>query len=639
MFYFNLAKNNIKKNSRVYSPYLIITSFIVLVAYIMQSVRNNSGIDSLVGSVNIKNMLGLGNLVTAIFSVIFLFYINSFIMKKRKTELGLYNVLGLDKKHIIKIIFLERVITSFITIIGGLILGIAMDKILYLVFLKLIGEGVKLGFDISGKAIFYTVSLFLVLNIILFLWDSFEIIRAKIISLLQSKNVGEKEPKIKKLSLFLGVICLVGGYFLAFNVDNPVYAINMFFIAVILVMIGTYNLFLWGSIFILKMLKRNKKIYYKTNNFISISTMIYRMKKNAVGLANICILSTAVIIILSSTLSLYVGSESYFNKRYSSDIEVYARETNLETVKKIDEIIDKADVDKSSIFNYKYQNNMYIREGNRFNNQNKETSNLSIDNGSIIVKIPLSDYNKFENKNITLNKNEALIFSDGEKFPYKDIEINGEKYDVKPLENAGKFYDKDLEIDIVPTYILIVNDNDLSDKFSYIYNFDVANKNNILSESNFIKSQLKKDKINVLVDNVIMAKKDFDSLYGSFLFIGLLLGSVFLFATILIIYYKQLSEGYEDKERFNIMKKVGMEDEEIRKIIKKQVSIVFLSPVVLASIHLFFAYPMIKKILYTLNLRQDSVFILMTIGTVVIFLIVYSIVYNLTSKIYYKIVK
>ncbi len=639
MFYFNLAKNNIKKNSRVYSPYLIITSFIVLVAYIMQSVRNNSGIDSLVGSVNIKNMLAFGNLVTAIFSVIFLFYINSFIMKKRKTELGLYNVLGLDKKHIIKIIFLERVITSFITIIGGLILGIAMDKILYLVFLKLIGEGVKLGFDISGKAIFYTVSLFLVLNIILFLWDSFEIIRAKTISLLQSKNVGEKEPKIKKLSLFLGVICLVGGYFLAFNVDNPVYAINMFFIAVILVMIGTYNLFLWGSIFILKMLKRNKKIYYKTNNFISISTMIYRMKKNAVGLANICILSTAVIIILSSTLSLYVGSESYFNKRYSSDIEVYARETNLETVKKIDEIIDKADVDKSSIFNYKYQNNMYIREGNRFNNQNKETSNLSIDNGSIIVKIPLSDYNKFENKNITLNKNEALIFSDEEKFPYKDIEINGEKYDVKPLENAGKFYDKDLEIDIVPTYILIVNDNDLSDKFSYIYNFDIANKDNILSESNFIKSQLKKDKINVLVDNVIMAKKDFDSLYGSFLFIGLLLGSVFLFATILIIYYKQLSEGYEDKERFNIMKKVGMEDEEIRKIIKKQVSIVFLSPVVLASIHLFFAYPMIKKILYTLNLRQDSIFILMTIGTVVIFLIVYSIVYNLTSKIYYKIVK
>ncbi|OPX49100.1 ABC transporter permease [Clostridium thermobutyricum] len=639
MFYFNLAKNNIKKNSRVYSPYLIITSFIVLVAYIMQSVRNNSGIDSLVGSVNIKNMLGLGNLVTAIFSVIFLFYINSFIMKKRKTELGLYNVLGLDKKHIIKIIFLERVITSFITIIGGLILGIAMDKILYLVFLKLIGEGVKLGFDISSKAIFYTVSLFLVLNIILFLWDSFEIIRAKTISLLQSKNVGEKEPKIKKLSLFLGVICLVGGYFLAFNVDNPINAINMFFIAVILVMIGTYNLFLWGSIFILKMLKRNKKIYYKTNNFISISTMIYRMKKNAVGLANICILSTAVIIILSSTLSLYIGSESYFNKRYSSDIEVYARETNLETVKKIDEIIDKADVDKSSILNYKYQNNMYIREGNRFNNKNKETSNLSIDNGSIIVKIPLSDYNKFENKNITLNKNEALIFSDGEKFSYKDIEINGEKYDVKPLENVGKFYDKDAEIDIVPTYILIVNDNDLSDKFTYIYKFDVANKNNILSESNFIKSQLKKDKINVLVDNVIIAKKDFDSLYGSFLFIGLLLGSVFLFATILIIYYKQLSEGYEDKERFNIMKKVGMEDKEIRKIIKKQVSIVFLSPVALASIHLFFAYPMIKKILYTLNLRQDSIFILMTIGTVVIFLIVYSIVYNLTSKIYYKIVK
>ena len=639
MFYFNLAKNNIKKNSRVYGPYLIITSFIVLVAYIMQSVRNNSGIDSLVGSVNIKNMLAFGNLVTAIFSVIFLFYINSFIMKKRKTELGLYNVLGLDKKHIIKIIFLERVITSFITIIGGLILGIAMDKILYLVFLKLIGEGVKLGFDISSKAIFYTVSLFLVLNIILFLWDSFEIIRAKTISLLQSKNVGEKEPKIKKLSLFLGVICLVGGYFLAFNVDNPINAINMFFIAVILVMIGTYNLFLWGSIFILKMLKRNKKIYYKTNNFISISTMIYRMKKNAVGLANICILSTAVIIILSSTLSLYVGSESYFNKRYSSDIEVYARETNLETVKKIDEIIDKADVDKSSILNYKYQNNMYIREGNRFNNKNKETSNLSIDNGSIIVKIPLSDYNKFENKNIKLNKNEALIFSDGEKFSYKDIEINGEKYDVKPLENAGKFYDKDVEIDIVPTYILIVNDNDLSDKFTYIYKFDVANKNNILSESNFIKSQLKKDKINVLVDNVIMAKKDFDSLYGSFLFIGLLLGSVFLFATILIIYYKQLSEGYEDKERFNIMKKVGMEDKEIRKIIKKQVSIVFLSPVVLASIHLFFAYPMIKKILYTLNLRQDSIFILMTIGTVVIFLIVYSIVYNLTSKIYYKIVK
>lgn len=632
MFYFNLAKNNIKKNALIYKPYLLISMLMVVIFYIMLSISNNSDIDNLMGSQNIKVILSFGTVVTGIFSIIFLFYISSFIMKRRKTELGLYNILGLEKKHIIKVLLLESIITGAITVILGIILGIIIEKIFYLLFLKLIGEGVKLGFNISFSTVSITAIFFIGLNIILFLWNAFEIKIASTISLLKSKDVGEKEPKVKVISLIIGIISLGIGYYLAYNIENPLYAISTFFIAVILVMEGTYNLFLSGSIFILKCLKKNKMIYYKTNNFISISTMIYRMKKNAIGLANICILSTAVIIVLSSTSSLYVGSESFFQHRYIKDIDIYVRKTNMDTVDKIETIINKANI--NSIEGYRYKTNLYAENGENF----KEENTLS--KGSVsLVKIPVSDYNRIENENLNLGKDEILIFSNRGIYHYKEINLNGKKYSAKSIEDVGTFYAEEDEDNLMPVYFAIVNDSDIGAEFSYKADFNANNKDEIIKEYNNIKKELKKIDVNILVDNKISARKDFNSLYGSFLFIGLLLGTVFLFATILIIYYKQLNEGYEDRERFNIMQKVGMEDKEIKKIIRKQVAIVFLSPVVVASIHLFFAFPMIKKILYMLNLRNDNIFILMAVITVVIFLIIYSIVFYLTSRVYYKIVK
>ncbi|WP_366938316.1 FtsX-like permease family protein, partial [uncultured Clostridium sp.] len=301
-------------------------------------------------------------------------------------------------------------------------------------------------------------------------------------------------------------------------------------------MIGTYTLFMSGSIAILKFLKNRKSIYYKTNNFISISVMIYRMKRNAVGLANICILSTAVIIAVSTTLSLYMGSEQYFNEAYKGDINITLNEVNDSQMKIVNKLLENIDIEKNSL-----------------------------------IETPES--------------------------------------------------------------------SSFTDSLSYNISFNLNNKADISMISENLKKELSKNNLKYILKEKEADRRDFDSVYGGFLFIGILIGIVFLAATILIIYYKQISEGYDDKERFEIMKKVGLDDNEIKGIIKKQVSMVFLSPVIVASIHLLFAYPSIEKMLYMLNLRDIELFKIVIIGTVLVFLAVYILVYQITSRVYYKIVK
>ena len=534
MFYSNLALNNIKKSKQTYIPYGIISIFIVSILYMMVSISQNK--EAIKISFTLRIVLIWGAILTGIFTVIFLFYINSFLMKKRKTEFGIYNVLGLNKVHIIKIIFLEKLILGLGTIGIGVLLGVIFEKLLFLVLLKLVKVKAVLGFSVSYKVVFIIIAFFLVLNILMFLWDAFEIKRSKTIELLNSKKSGEKEPKVQILWTLIGILCLGMGYYISVTVENPMTAMSEFMGAVILVMIGTYTLFMSGSIAILKFLKNRKSIYYKTNNFISISVMIYRMKRNAVGLANICILSTAVIIAVSTTLSLYMGSEQYFNEAYKGDINITLNEVNDSQMKIVNKLLENIDIEKNSL-----------------------------------IETPES--------------------------------------------------------------------SSFTDSLSYNISFNLNNKADISMISENLKKELSKNNLKYILKEKEADRRDFDSVYGGFLFIGILIGIVFLAATILIIYYKQISEGYDDKERFEIMKKVGLDDNEIKGIIKKQVSMVFLSPVIVASIHLLFAYPSIEKMLYMLNLRDIELFKIVIIGTVLVFLAVYILVYQITSRVYYKIVK
>ncbi|MGL4453166.1 MAG: ABC transporter permease [Sarcina sp.] len=627
MFYLNLAINNIKKSRQTYIPFGIMSIFMVSMLYIMVSISQSQGVQDYSSTLCI--ILMWGGVITGIFTVIFLFYINSFFMKKRKTEFGLYNVLGLNKFHISKVIFFEKLMLSLITISLGIILGIIFEKLLFLFLLNLIDIDISFGFNFVYQVVIIIVSFFLGLNFLMFLWDVFEVYKNKTIELLNSKKQGEKEPKVKIIWTLIGILCIGIGYYNAFTIENPIESMNRFVGSVIIVIIGTYSLFMAGIIAFLKFLKSRKNIYYKTNNFISISTMLYRMKKNATGLANICILSSAVIVAISTTLSLYVGSEKFFYDRYKGDINISflgASRSEIEDFKKELETIDLKEnsiVEKIAI--EKYVN----LDENKF-----KAADEGVLSDAMLIKVPISEFNKEMGSNIELKENSGLIsYKDG--FNYNELYIDDKKYNVKNIEDIGnlKF------LDIMPTYIMIVNDAELKDDLLYNIYFNLNDSTKGISVLEKLREYIKTTDIRWIAQEKSTAREAFNTLYGGFLFIGILIGIVFLVATILIIYYKQISEGQDDKERFEIMKKVGLDDKEIKSIINKQTSIVFLSPVVVASIHLFFAYPAIQKMLYLLNLREDEVFRAVMIGTVLVFLIVYIIVYQLTSRVYYKIVK
>ena len=626
MLYLSLAKSNIKKSKQTYLPYSITTIFIVVIFYIILSISKNPDLTS----ESAKGMLIFGSGITGVFATIFLFYINSFLMKKRKAELGLYNVLGLNKWHIIRVMFYEKAILTLFAVISGVIIGIILEKALLLFLLKLIKIKAVFGFYISFELIFITICFFIMLNFIMFICDAVEILRSKTIELLKSKNSGEKEVKAKFILAIIGLGCLISGYYISVTMDDFVADLIPFFIAVVLVMIGTYLLFMSGSIAFLKFLKSRKSIYYKTSNFITISTMLYRMKKNAVGLANICILSTAVIITISTSLSLYIGNELAFKQGKHNDIKVRASIDYTEKAK-VDEILKASGLEEKLLDTTLYWSDAIEVSGNKFTDGDRRLTNPER-----IVKIALSEYNREYNKNIILDKNSALIHHiDGYK--YNDLYLYGKKYNVK---NIDELDDDNLdEISAERRYTMVVNDDELKDDLTYLVNFNITNKDNIVNESAIINQKLSELDIALTIGNIVIDKEYYDSMYGGFLFIGILIGIIFLFATALIVYYKQVSEGYDDKERFMIMKKVGIDSSEIKKVIKRQVSIVFLSPVILATIHLIFVYPVMTQILYSLNSKNVSVFHIVLVGTVLVFLAVYTLLYYITSKVYYKIVK
>ncbi|WP_406542331.1 FtsX-like permease family protein [Clostridium ljungdahlii] len=340
LFYPRLAVINIKKNSKTYFPFILTCICTIMMFYIMHAISINKGLDGASGSESLKTLLFLGTIVIGIFSAIFLFYTNSFLIKRRKKEIGLYNVLGLEKKHIAKILFFECIFTSVISLTAGLIGGIILNKLMFLLLIKMLNFKVSFGFSISVPSIIKTLIVFCSIFFVTLLSNLFQIKILKPIELLKGSEQGEKEPKTKWIMTIIGLAALCGGYGIALNVKSPLAALNLFFGAVILVMIGTYALFTAGSIAVLKFLRKQKNFYYKTGHFISVSGMMYRMKQNAVGLANICILSTAVLVMLSTTISLYAGMEDILKLRYPRDIVVTAKETNKSQIQKLDETLN-----------------------------------------------------------------------------------------------------------------------------------------------------------------------------------------------------------------------------------------------------------------------------------------------------------
>lgn len=669
-FYFKLAITNIKKNAKTYVPYMITSILTISMFYIICSLGNNPNITKACGTDSMKYVLFLGTWVCGIFAVIFLFYTNSFLMKRRKKEFGLYNILGMEKKHISMVVLCETLIMSIISLVLGLVVGILFDKLMLLVILSMFTVEIPLGFHISPESFPATLTLFTGIFVLIFLNSIRQIHLAKPIELLQGSTVGEKEPKAKWLIALIGAICLGSGYYISLTLTttNPIATLNMFFIAVILVIIGTYLLFTAGSIVLLKALRKNKNYYYKTKNFISISGMIYRMKQNAVGLANICVLSTMVLVMISSTFSLWNGMNDVLNNFYprefiftpfeyseksASDLKVWVKDT-----------LDECNLEPKDIIDYSYLNFAVVQDKDSFimYRDNPVYSDMINDIRNLFF-ITLDDYNKMTNSNETLKADEVLVYSNRDKYDYKEMKLSDKTFKVKEtLDNFPN--NRIMSSDVASSHFMIVKDmsvindldkiqneiyGDMASSIQYYYAFNVdADTEKILDINNKFENDIQEmgtygENTNKYVyegrfDCRETEKNDFIGMYGGLYFIGVFLGVLFIIATILIMYYKQISEGYDDKSRFEIMQKVGISHEEIKKSIHSQVLTVFFLPLIVAGIHIAFAFPFITRLLAILNLTNVKLFAMATVGGFLLFSVFYAVVYRITARSYYKIV-
>lgn len=610
-------------------------------------------IGSVSDSGSVRYILFLGSIVIGIFSLIFLFYTNSFLIKRRKKEFGLFNVLGMEKKHVARIIFHETIFTAAISLIVGLASGILISKLMILLLLKLISFEATFGFEVPIIAVLATIVLFCGIFLINLIYNIRQVHISNPIELLKGGNTGEKEPKTKVLMSIIGALCLGAGYYIAVVTKTPLAALNLFFVAVMLVIIGTYCLFTAGSIAILKKLKKNRKYYYKSKNFISVSGMIYRMKQNAAGLANICILSTCVIVMVSSTISLYTGIEDALRTRFPRNIMLEATDVSDEQAEVLDSLIEQKlsefQVEIKNPVRYRVMNLVALQSDSEFITDNFGNSS---NNFAVLTFMTKDEYFKAGNKNVSLVNNEVLIYSLRGSIPGNTLKINGLELLIK--ERLTSLNSAEMLSDMLTnSYVIVVENKDFIDKvfqtavaneedmeeLSYIYGFDADTDAN--TQINLINSLNEgRNKLGIVgyADGAEAFRDSFYTLYGGLFFLGIFLGLLFIMATVLIIYYKQIAEGYDDKERFEIMQKVGMSREEVRHAIKNQVLMVFFLPLIVAVVHIAFAFNVITRLLTIFSLTNVPLFAMCTIATIAVFATIYTIVYMLTARTYYKIV-
>lgn len=659
-FYWKLALTNLRKNRRVYLPYILSSIGIAMMFYIMSALGPGIDQESMYGGTSVATMMQLGVFVIGLFAVLFLFYTNSFIMKRRKKELGLYNILGMEKRHIGKIIFRETLMVAVLCIGLGLGLGILFSKLMFLVLGKVLGLAVPIAFVIPTSAVVSTVVLFFCIFLATMLYNILQVRLAKPIELLHGGETGEKEPKAHWFLALIGAVLLGGGYYIAVTITSPIDALFFFFVAVVLVILGTYLLFMTGITALLKLLKKNKSFYYKTRHFTTVSGMLYRMKQNAAGLASICILFTALLVTVSTTFSLYTSMDELIRTRYPRNLLISARGSN-ETTKDMMRTIAAEECEKMGLEpqNVLDRTSWYYtvaREGNEFTLEQGMSTTYGV-----LTIFTQEEFNRFSGENLTLGENE-ILFSDprGTFPPDSTMKLGGKEYSLRKTDYD--FSGGETNAMIYETYYLVVPDESFLavlqgaetggapgpvDDPIWNYYFDIDGDRQAISglgsailnriENDFPAEGAEFERLSS--EDSASSYEDFFSLYGGLFFLGMFLGFLFLLGTALIIYYKQVSEGYEDAKRFSIMQKVGMSHHEVKKSIHSQIMLVFFLPLLTAVLHLAFAFPMLQKILALLNLVNVQLILLSTLGCVVLFGVIYAIIYAITARTYYKIVE
>ena len=636
--YEKLAVTNLKNNRKTYVPYIFTGVLTVMMFYIIDALSRGKGITQ----DTLKICLQYATGVIVVFAVIFLFYTNSFLIKRRKKEIGVYNILGMGKRHIARMMAVETILTAGISILGGLVFGIIFGKLMYLLLLKILHNSVDMQFSVNGTAIVQTVILFAGIFLLTYLYNILQIQLVNPVELLHGGNQGEKEPKSRWLLVIVGVAALGNGYWIALTTEAPLEVLLKFFVAVVCVIIGTYALFIAGSIVVLKILRKNKAYYYNPKHFTSVSGMIYRMKQNGAGLANICVLSTMVLVMVSTTVSLYAGMEDILDSRFPRDVSIVCNEADTnkeETLQRlIKEQCEKAGVKITDRVRYRYGSMNAVLKGNNL----EKVEQYYPDNHFYYVEmITQEEYNRIEKKNVSLKEQEILTYTTNGKCGKKQINIAGQNYQVKKELSEMTSQPKSTAEMYKTLYIVFAN----AEQIERIESFSYADKFNLKGDDGKQKEALEQiqnefyEKIpDGMMESRMLSRSSFYELYGGLFFIGIYLGSMFIMATVLIIYYKQISEGYDDRERYQIMQKVGMSKKEVKRSIRSQVLSVFFLPLIVAVIHVAVAFKVMTKILGVLNLTNVLLFAVCTIITIAVFAVFYIIVYSITAKEYYRIV-
>lgn len=648
-FYQKLALNNLKKNSQTYRAYLLTCIGTICMYFIMHAISVNKALNQMSGGTQLKVLLFFGVIVIAIFSTIFLLYTNSFLIKRRKKEFGLFNILGMEKRHLAKIMFWETLFIALLGLTVGIISGMILSKLMFLVLLKLIAFNVPLAFEIPFSSISTSVALFGGIFVLSLLYNLSQIQLAKPIELLRGEQMGEREPKTKWLLILIGALSLGSGYYIALITESPLQAFSRFFPAVLLVMVGTYSLFTAGSVGILKLLRSNKDFYYQPRHFTAVSGLLFRMKQNAVGLANICILSTAVLVTLSTTFALYVGVEDQLRNRFPRSIEIKVYDVENVDVGTIRSqafsILEQHDLQPQESVDFRDLTITVAQEGDSFLVGREYFSDFS-PNVGFLSFLTLADYQRIVNKPLSLEEDEIILCSDT-NYPYETLTVLERTFTVK--EQSTPFTGHS---DSFNNYSVIVKDlkileelheaqakvyGESASSFTHYLGFELDNSpKHELEIYKEMRASIGAPAISI---NSRAAERDsFYMLYGGLFFIGIFLGTLFVMGTVLIIYYKQITEGYDDQRRFKIMQQVGMGQEEVKKTIRSQVLMVFFLPLGTAGIHVLFAFKMITRLLVVFNLTNVQLFAWCCLGTFVVFALFYGLVYSLTARVYYKIV-
>ena len=671
--YLRLAWSNLKNSRQFYLPYVIAGMLSAMMFYTMCAIQGNDGLSKMRGGSSVQIVLYFGVVVVGVFVSIFLFYTNSFIMKRRKKELGVYNILGMEKIHVAKIMAWETVFSFLIAVGGGLITGIVFQKLLTMFLYRLTGLEAAIPFYISGWGCLHTAEMFGAIYVCILLYNLMQIRLSNPVELLHSGNTGEREPKTKIIQAVLGILCIVTGYYIAITTDNPVKAVSLFFVAVMLVIVGTYFLFNAGSIAFLKLLRKNKRYYYQTRHFTTVSGMIYRMKQNAVGLANICILSTMVLVVISMTVCMYAGIEDELKTQYPAELELIFYDPDgqqdAQTFNRMADEIERVIKENGRVITGKqkgsYVGTAVAMTGNKITVLDRSAMDFS---NMYVLEIMTKDgFEEYMQETIPDIPDGSVAVMMDSVYEQDTIVMGNTEY---PVEQSMKFPIRDAVSEFVGgSVILIVKDENALENMrkqlaameteaygeertvdlTYVMNFDMSGSGEEkIACANAVRervSEWQNDETNPksmrLDCNVISRSEghiDYETSNGGLLFLGLFLGSMFLMITVLIIYYKQISEGYEDKERFAIMEKVGMSNEEVKATIRSQVRMVFFLPLATAACHLAAAYPMLKKLLALVSLYNGTLFAWCLAGTVLVFGLIYLAVFIITSKSYYKIV-